>query len=271
MIGRLFCMLVVTFGLLGCAAKGPVAPPGLTEQPQWGAVFEKAGVRGTLVLKREGDPKTYVFDSKRAATGYLPASTFKIMSALIALETGVADGPEALFAWDGVTREVPAWNQNLSLRRAFQVSAVPVFQVIARRIGPERMSWYVRASRYGNATITGAPIDAFWLEGSLRISALQQVNFLSRLYRDRLPFSSWAMDIVKDMMAEKGPDYVFRTKTGLLSRNGHPELAWWVGWLERGGDVWHFALNIDVDKPEQVPQRKLIVLEVLRMQGLMPQ
>ena len=112
------------------------------------------------------------------------------------------------------------------------------------------MARNIEAMRYGNADITGAPIDRFWLEGNLRISAEQQIDFLRRLYRDDLPVSKRSLDIVKDILVvERTASYTIRAKTGIAMRRGS-QLGWWVGWLERGDDVYFFATTVESTAPD---------------------
>ena len=61
------------------------------------------------------------------------------------------------------------------------------------------MARYVTAARYGNADISGG-IDLFWLQGGLRISALEQIDFLARLNRRELPFSANTITTTLDVM-----------------------------------------------------------------------
>lgn len=263
-------LLVWCLLLQGCAAVGAKHPV-LLERPDWASHFRAAGVEGTLVLAQEGSNSLHVYNAHRAHTRYLPASTFKILNSLIALETGVARGPQEVFPWDGKPHAFAAWNKDLTLREAFAASSVPVYQDLARKIGQERMARYVGQARYGNGD-TGGQIDTFWLEGGLRISAVEQIQFLQRLYEGTLPFSKQAMETVKDIMAQdRGADWVLRSKTGWVTSTS-TNAGWWVGWLERGGQVWFFACNIDMDRPhEQLKVRKDIVLAVLGAQGLLPQ
>ena len=264
---RLLLCLALAAALAGCAAHRPGSPR-LVERPQWKKHFAAAGVSGTMVLRKDGAADILVFDAKRAATPYLPASTFKILNTLVALETGAVAGPDEVFRYDGVPRFLPAWNADLTLRQAFALSCVPVYQEIARRIGPERMAHAVAAAHYGNADISGG-IDLFWLQGGLRISALEQIDFLSRLSRRQLPFSANAMTTTLDIMvAETTPDYVLRAKTGWAARV-RPGIGWYVGSVTRGNDTWHFALNIDIDDPAQTAARETVARAILRSEGLL--
>src|SRR5690606_18539940 len=126
-------------------------------------------------------------------------------------------------------------------RSAFRLSTVWVYQEIARRIGAARMKDYVERFGYGNRDIGGAAIDEFWLSGELRISALEQIDFLARFVRGELPVSARSAEIVKEiMLAEEGEGYRIRAKTGLSLRT-KPGVGWWAGWVERGGDICLFA------------------------------
>ncbi len=141
-----------------------------------------------------------VVNAERHAKGFLPASTFKIPSALIALETGVIkDANHPVFKWDGVKREFDAWNKDHTPASAFRASAVWVFQEIARQATGTRMRVYVSQFGYGNRNIKGNE-DSFWLDGQLRVSALQQVEFLERFFIGKLPVHPKNAEIVKEMM-----------------------------------------------------------------------
>jgi beta-lactamase class D len=264
-VTRVLCCLAVFL---------PGAVPGradtrIVERPDWQRFFQAAGVVGTMVLQKDGASDILVYDAKRAARPYLPASTFKILNACIGLETRAVSGPDAIFPYDGKPRRMPAWNTDLTLAQAFAVSCVPVFQEIARRIGFDRMAWYVAASGYGNADISGG-IDRFWLDGGLRISALGQVDFLSRLDHHHLPFSAATIEAVRDMMiVEKGLGYTMRAKTGWAS-SVSPGIGWYVGMVSRDDATWYFALNSDIGKPDQVKARQSIVRAILLEEGILP-
>src|ERR1700710_142647 len=118
--------------------------------------FFDVGTVGTFVAYKTDDYLIIASDRDRSGTAQLPASTFKIPNSLIALETGVvADPDKDVFKWDGVTRSIEPWNKDHTLRSAIAVSAVPVYQEIARRIGQERREKYVDLFEYGNRDIGG--------------------------------------------------------------------------------------------------------------------
>ena len=137
--------------------------------------------------------QTIRYNPEQCAERLLPVSTFKIMIVLIGLETGIIPDENYVIKWDGTQHDNPAWNQDHTLKTAMQYSVVWYYQELARRVGKEKMQHYVDAAGYGD--ISGQ-IDTFWLDGGLRISPYEQIEFLKRLYQSDLPFSQLSMKIV---------------------------------------------------------------------------
>ncbi|BAZ13575.1 putative beta-lactamase [Calothrix sp. NIES-4071] len=222
----------------------------------FGRHFQELGVEGSILIYDLKANRTYQHNPTRNATSFLPASTFKILNSLISLETRVIADEVAVLTWDGIKRDIKEWNRDLNMREAFKLSAVWFYQVLARRVGHERMQDFVTKVGYGNKKIGGEKdIDKFWLEGELRITPQEQIQFISRLYNEDLPFSKRTFSIVKDIMiVEQTPDYTIRAKTGLAQ--GTPQIGWYVGYLEKNKNVYYFAVNIDIRKDKDVAARK---------------
>lgn len=195
-----------------------------------------------IMVTDSGD--TTVINPQRCCEAFLPASTFKIINSLIALESGVVASVDDSIAWDGVDRGWDMWNRDHSIRTALPVSAVWFYQELARRIGPERMAGKVRAADYGNRN-TGGRIDTFWLEGQLRITALEQVQFLGRMLEGDVPFQRAHVDsVARVMLLDEGEGWSLHGKTGWAVRTD-PDVAWFVGFVRRPGETVRFALNMD--------------------------
>nr|WP_231506151.1 class D beta-lactamase [Planktothrix serta] len=227
--------------------------------------FKELGIEGSIIIDDLNQNHSYQYNPSRNTTPFLPASTFKILNSLIALETKVITDEKTVLTWDGIQRSIPGWNQDLNMREAFKVSAVWFYQILARRVGYEQMKYWVNQVGYGNKTI-GKPedIDHFWLDGELRITPQQQIEFLRRLYSNKLPFSTRSLSIVKDIMVvEKTQDYTIRAKTGWEGK-GTPNIGWYVGYVEQNQNVYFFATNIDIRKPEDADARKVLTRRCLQ-------
>jgi beta-lactamase class D len=249
--------LVAAAGLLPSRGFANVAPQRSEIHEDLAKHFTDENTVGTFVGYKVDDYLVISSDKNRSGEPMLPASTFKIPNSLIALETGVVEDPDKdVFKWDGVQRPIEAWNRDHTMRTAIAASAVPVYQEIARRIGPERMQKYLDLFEYGNRNIGGG-IDQFWLTGDLRIDPVQQVDFVDRLRRGVLPIAKRSQDMVRDILpVTKVGDATIRAKSGLLGAEiGKPSLGWLVGWVEKGSANTVFALNLDCREPRHIADR----------------
>lgn len=156
----------------------------------------------------------------------------------------------------------------MALRDAIRVSNVPVYQELARRIGLEQMRMYVAAIPYGN-TQTGNEVDSFWLKGPLKISAVEQTEFLARLALGQLPFPAEAQENVRDIaQLEQGSDWVLYGKSGWTT-TPDPDIGWWVGWVEKGDRIYAFAINIDMPERVDVAKRMELGKACLKTLGVL--
>lgn len=224
--------------------------------------FQKRNVDGCFLLYDMEKDTALVFNRQRANQEFLPASTFKIANSLIALERKAVKDINEVIAWDSVERFVPAWNGDQTMRTAFRYSAVWFYQELARRIGREQMDRWVKKLGYGNMA-AGPGIDDFWLEGDLRITPAQQVDFLKRLVKEDLPVKEKNVKAVKEIMiGEENERYILRAKTGWADSDR--STGWYVGWLEIEGKNYIFVNNIDIaDEEKDLRSRKEIVKEIL--------
>lgn len=204
----------------------------------------------------------------RCAKPLSPCSTYKIPNSLIALETGVASGPDFILKWDGVQRARPEWNRDHNLRSAIRVSAVWYYQELARRIGMKGMQHYVNLFDYGNHDLS-AGIDRFWLGSSLLISADQQVRFLEKLQKGTLPVSARAQQVVRDITLQEWSEGVsYHGKTGSCSADGIQH-GWWVGFVTRGEKRHVFAANIIGKEASGLKLRPMVEAALVEL-GVLP-
>ncbi|MEO1056509.1 MAG: penicillin-binding transpeptidase domain-containing protein [Actinomycetota bacterium] len=237
--------LVVAACTGGDDATGTSTVPDSQRSPVIEELFADAGVEGTFVARNVDSGESVVANPERAAVPRLPASTFKILNSLVILESDVLDSVDTTVPWDGIQRDIASWNQDHSLRSGIEVSAVWVYQQLARKVGIERMQEVVSAVGYGNARV-GPNVDDFWLRGDLRISPQEQLDFLEQLHTGDLPFADEHLAAVRDIIVrERGNGWTWSHKTG-TALAGEQALGWLVGIAEYDGDAWVFALNLDL-------------------------
>ncbi|MBK9801210.1 MAG: class D beta-lactamase [Bacteroidetes bacterium] len=192
----LLVFIILVYGLTACKHKQT------TEiHNDFKKYYDQFNVEGSFVLYDRQADKYVFYNQNQYNQTFSPASTFKIFNSLIGLETGVINDKHFVIHWDSVARN-PVWDKDHDLQTAFTNSTVWYYQELARRVGEQRMKYWLDKSNYGNTDTSGG-IDQFWLTGGLRISPKQQIDFLKQLHDNQLPFSKRSVDIVKDIMITK--------------------------------------------------------------------
>lgn len=221
------------------APDGDVATQRSAQLAALTGAFDEFGYSGCFAMRSAG--RDTLVHPETCRVGFLPASTFKIPNSLFALELGVVSGPEHVYKWDGTDRGIPAWNQDHTLLTAFQYSAVWYYQQVAREIGQARMQRAVDSIQYGNQRI-GPVLDEFWLVGDMRVTPLQQLDLLERLYTESLPFSQQTQRAVKRMLRSIDyPELPIYAKTGRTQQRGLGDVGWYVGYVDAPGGPHYFA------------------------------
>ena len=239
-----YCMVIIVL-LQNCS------PNNVRTDDSLKKYFDENRVEGCFALMDNGTGKFTVYNLARYRdSSYLPASTFKIVNALIGLQTGRITDDSMVIAWDGKPRR-EAWDKDLTMYEAFRVSSVPYFQEVARRIGKDTMQRWLTSIGYGlrsdtqKVMITSA-IDTFWLDNSLRITPDQQLGLVKQLYFNQLPgFFNINQEMVKRaMLFESNANYRLGYKTGWGISNGR-NIGWMVGWIEENNHPYFFVLNLE--------------------------
>ena len=230
-------------------------------------LFSQHGMKGTIVISSLHNEKTFIYNEPRANLKFSTASTFKILNTLISLEEKAISGKDDVLKWDGHIYDFPDWNHDQTLESAFKVSCVWCFQELARRVGAEKYRNYLRESAYGELREPFVE-TTFWLDGSLQISAIEQVDFLKKVYLRTLPFNATSYETLRQiMLVEKTPAYTMWAKTGWATRV-KPQAGWYVGYVETPKDVWFFATNIEIRDEKDLPLRQKLTRAALQAKGV---
>lgn len=234
--------------------------------------FRDCGIGGSITLFDYKANQWISNDMHDSQSGTLPASTFKIINTLIALDVGVIADENEIIPWPGTTDTVkygyrPEIYHDISLREAFRLSAGWAYVELAKKIGKDRYQEYLKNLNYGNADVSINDPD-FWNFGNLAISPVNQIEILRGVYEESLPFSKRAFGILKEMMIEEKTDtYTLRAKTG-WTRQGGKDTGWWVGYVERSDNVYFFATRLIKDRATPNPNfgicRKTITRTILQ-------
>lgn len=198
---------------------------------------------GSFVLLDLNKEQYHIYNEKLSKERVSPCSTFKIVCSLIGLEAGILQDENTKMSWDGTIYPYEQWNQDQSLDSAFTYSVNWYFEKLLLKLKKEDLEKYISQLEYGNQNISGK--KDFWNESTLKISPIEQVELLRKLYLYELPFANSNVDTVKSIMKVLEQDSIVlsgKTGTGIIdnkSING-----WFVGYLEKDRQVYIFATNI---------------------------
>ncbi|MBN1952176.1 MAG: class D beta-lactamase [Bacteroidales bacterium] len=240
-------------------------------QKDFKSSFDAYGVKGCFALYDPVESVTYQYNPERCDSGFLPASTFKIPHSVIALEEGVISDTNELIPWNGYEWPTEVWNQDQTMSTAIKYSCIWAYFTIAEQIPIEKYQEYMEAFDYGNKDLSGPP-TRFWLGGPFRISVNQQLLFLQKFYTYALPVSRESIDRVKPLIIfEQNDDYMWSGKTGSGRITDTKFIFWLVGYLEKEGRPYYYALNFtgwDLEKLGHA--RYEIARSIFRELELMP-
>ncbi len=239
------------------------------ERDDFGHYF-KGIEKGTFVLYDETNDQHLIYNLTQSEAKLSPCSTFKIYNSLAGLEYRVLNSKDqkTLKKWDGSPQPYDNWKKDHTLSSAIQNSVVWYFQELATQIGETRMQVFLNKINYGNKDISGG-LTTFWLQSSLKISAQEQVDLIHKLYAVELPIKAKNIEILKKNITLYNQDGVHMMgKTGSGDQEGKWVLGWFVGVVEKDGNRYFFATNIEGRDGAYGGKAKSITFSILKELGI---
>jgi beta-lactamase class D len=166
---------------------------------------------------------------------------------------------DTIFKWDGKKGVLPTHDQDQTPLTWLKYSVVWVSQQLTPQLGLARIKRYLADFNYGNEDFNGDAgknngLQYAWLSSSLKISALEQLNFLNAMLSDKLQINKKAITNTKRNMhqgkLENGADYYGKTGSG---RHGHKKRevnpsqlrdGWFIGFIDMGSQQYIFVSNL---------------------------
>jgi beta-lactamase class D len=186
-----------------------------------------------------------------------PASTFNIAVALMGYDSGILRDQHApvLPFKAGYPAYIPSWRTATDPAGWLQNSVLWYAQQVTRQLGAARFQQYVQRFGYGNQDLAGEPgqdngLTQSWVGSSLRISPLEQVEFLRKVANRALPLSAHAYAMTESIMPQQtlANGWEVHGKTGTASallpdgsEDGTRQYGWYVGWASKGQRTVVFA------------------------------
>ena len=202
---------------------------------------------GSFVLYDLGNDAWSIHDIEHATLRVAPDSTYKIYDALFGLEEGVITPEDSFIAWNGESYPFEAWNADQTLQSAMASSVNWYFQSVDEQLGTTSVYDYIKEIGYGNKNMSG-DFSTYWMESSLKISPIEQVELLTQLQNNNFGFAPENINAVKDSICLSSSDAgTFYGKTGTGRVDGQDVNGWFIGYIETADNTYFFATNIGDD------------------------
>ena len=204
-----------------------------------------------------------IHDRKHAALQVAPNSTYKIYSALFGLEKGIITPENSFIKWNGTPYLFEAWNADQTLPSAMSASVNWYFEYIDEQLGKTSVQEYLHNIGYGNEDLSG-DFSSYWMESSLKISPIEQVELLTRLQSQDLGFAPENVNAVKNAIHISSSSFGdFYGKTGTGRVNGQDINGWFIGFIENADNTYFFATNIQNEQHATGSKAADITLSIL--------
>lgn len=203
---------------------------------------------GSFVLYDSGNDSWRIHNMEHATLQVAPDSTYKIYDALFGLEEGIITPDDSFIEWDGEIYPFDTWNTDQTLQSAMVSSVNWYFQALDKQLGTDNVHSYIQKIGYGNKSVSG-DLSTYWMESSLKISSIEQVELLTKLHNNDFGFASENINTVKDAICLYTYDTrTFYGKTGTGRVNNQDVNGWFVGFIETADNTYFFATNISATK-----------------------
>ncbi len=208
------------------------------------------------ILIKQGN-KTLIKEGKGCNEYYSPNSSFKIPLAVIGFESKILKD-----------RHNPVWkpqkpvtflkyyhDSEQSPSSWMRFSVVWYSQILTQKLGMKKFQMYVDKFNYGNRNLSGDigknnGLNEAWLSSSLKITPIEQIEFIEKLAKNELPVSKKSQEQAKDLIKLMEESnwcnwWSIHGKTGSsdFDKSNHRE-GYFVGFGEKNGEIISFVIHV---------------------------
>lgn len=211
-------------------------------------IFQKTP--GSFVLYNLKNDQYQVYNIDRAQTQYAVHSTSKILWTIIGLEEGLIKNEQEHIRWDSIKyprqdRWPDGWAKDQTVVNALNKSVNWYYFELLSLMSPELIEKYLNKLDYKQG-FDVEKVHYYGLTFNIKKSALEQIDFLKRLYSNDVKISDTTLAIVKKgMIFKKTDQYTIYSRTGLGPIENDNGIGWFIGFIEKGNEVYLFALNVE--------------------------
>lgn len=235
-------------------------------QADWSKEFQ--GLDGCGVVFDLNANEYIVYNKAEIAHRMPPCSTYKIYSALNALEQGVITSEASTLPWNGTIYDYASWNKDQDLNSAMESSVNWYFHELDSMACYDATKGFFKEIGYGSGN-PNKDLNSLWNGTGIRISAFEQVELLVKLYHNDFGFDEENITAVKNAI-EISSNGVFRLygKTGTGCVDNQNIAGWFIGFAETQDDTYFFAFYLNSNNGADGMAAYQTAMSVLRNWGI---
>ena len=209
-------------------------------------ILDSAGVVGSFALLENGSGKFTIANlSHYKDSASSPLSSFFILPSLIALDKGI------------IHQNQDSWAS---------MDSTAYYQNIITQIGRQEILKTIDSINYGKGVVS-ANMNEFWKDGSLKITADEQLGLIKRAYFKELPFQKRSQEIFKKMiLKEDNSNYKLSYLTAADSTSTN---TWVIGYEEENTHIYFFVLHTTSKTAAATNNSVALLKKILLQQGFL--
>lgn len=184
---------------------------------------------------------------------HAPASTFKIALSLIGFDSGILKNHTSPI-WKLPENTNPYLNKckiAQSPQSWMKNSCLWYSNVLTQKLGMKKFQQYINQFNYGNMDLSSG-IKSSWISASLKISPIEQLNFLRKIVNEDFHISKYSYTQTKNIMYLQNfvQNFQLFSKTGTCkqiidNKKSNLQHGWFVGYIEKNLNHNNITNNIN--------------------------
>ena len=247
-----FSLVLLSIVLLNCSPNN-VEKDNMPEK-----FFKEKNLTGSFALMNNANKTFKIYNlSDYKDSAYIPGTAFNIVNGLIAIENGtITDENSTLLVAD----------TSVSTLKTSIDKNVPFFDSLSVKTGKEKMQFWLDSLHYGNLKINN--LKGFWNDGSLNITADEQLGLITGLYFSNIPMQKRTQAVLKGLLHREGNSkYTLGYNKGIAPHAGG-YVAHINGWIEENKHVYFFSQTTkSKDSTSLMQNSEAILKSILKEYG----
>jgi len=242
MIQRFSVFMLISFLAFACS------PNNVKNDPKIVKMLDSAKVNGTFALMENGSGQFTITNlTLYKDSSYAPLNTFFAIPTLIGLDKGY------------IKHDTISW---------VSLDSVNYYNALIEKIGRPAILKIVDSLHYGKGIVSN-DLNSFWKNGSLVITADEQLGFIKKLYFGQLSFQKKSQNIFKKMILKE--DNANYQLSYILGSDKTTVPSFWIlGYVEENKHPYFFVMHLETKNTQFDNENVVLLLKsILLQQGFL--